>query len=108
MNERLLITLCTGASAIGAYLYIYRSLSAQWRPLGVSTLLLCSALLIYYHYFIYSPSHGIGIILLPLATVWLVWRKETTGKPDISPTAFILVQIVFSILFMVIVHLQEA
>ncbi len=108
MNEKLMITISTGILAIGAYLFIQRNLSERWRNLANSTMILSGLLLLYYHNFVYTPSHGIGMLLLPMATIWIAWRQENTGKPVITPAMFILFQILFCFLFVIMVHLQEA
>ena len=107
MNERLIITILAGILALGVYLYILQAAPHQRRNIGASTLFLTGILLLYYQYYIFDPSHGIGILILPLATGWLIWRRERTGKPAISALTFIAFQILFCLVFMVIVQLQE-
>lgn len=107
MNERIIITILAGMLALGVYLYILQEAPHQRRSIGVSTLLLTGILLLYYQYYIFDPSHGIGILILPLATGWLIWRRERTGKPAISALLFIAFQILFCLIFIAVVQMQE-
>lgn len=107
MNERLAITILAGVLAIGMHLFLRLKMPEPWRMLSISTLLLTGILLIYYHLYIFDPSHGIGILILPLATGWLSWRQERTDRPAISPGFLVALQIVFCLIFVLIVQLQE-
>jgi hypothetical protein len=57
--------------------------------------------------YIFNPSHGITILILPLATFWLSWRQKNTGKPNLSAWGLIAIQVAFCLLFLVMVYFQE-
>jgi hypothetical protein len=93
-------------SLIIAYVILRKQKSAG-LPLACSTLALTAALLGFYHYSVRDPSHGMGILILPIATLWLWWRRELTGKPDIAPRTFILLQLLLCGIYLLVVWFQE-
>ncbi|TKJ40333.1 hypothetical protein CEE37_08380 [candidate division LCP-89 bacterium B3_LCP] len=107
-NERLIITTIALLLALGTSRYLRSAGIAGWKLLGTSTVLLTGSLLLYYGFYIFDPSHGIGIAILPLATWWLNWRRDKTGKPDITTNKFILLQVIFCLLYIVVAYWQEA
>jgi hypothetical protein len=107
LSERLMITVVTGVLAIGACYYTWRERFSLWWGLCISTFCLTACLLIYYQGWIHHPSHGMGIAILPLATWWLAWRRETTGKPAWTVPKFVLIQIAFTVLYVIVSHWQE-
>lgn len=107
ISERFLITIVAALLAIAAHLFFMKHRFLHWWILSVSTLLLTCSLLLYYHIFIVYPSHGVGIVILPLGTWWLVWRRQTTGKPALSAQLFVVLQVVFSVLYVIITRIQE-
>lgn len=107
MNERLIITILAGVMAIGTHLYLAKKRPNKWQELSATTLLMTGILLLYYHYSIHDPSHGIGILIIPILTVWIAWRRETTGKPAISSGLIIILQVLYAIIFAFLVFMQE-
>lgn len=107
MYERIIIATLAALLAIATHLYVGKIKPKHWKRLSASTLLLTGILLLHYQRNIYDASHGIGILILPLVTIWLLWRKENTGKPDISPNLLIPLQILYSLAFALVVWLQE-
>ena len=69
--------------------------------------LISGLLLYYYHVYIFNPSHGITILILPLATFWLSWRQKNTGKPNLSAVGLIAIQVTFCLFYLLMVYLQE-
>ncbi|MBU0518539.1 hypothetical protein KJ564_06340 [bacterium] len=107
MQERVIISFITAAAAIAAVIYLRRVEDTKLRLLIYSTPVLTGCLLLYYALYVYNPSHGISIVVLPMSTIWLIWRKRETGKPDFSSVAFILLQIAYCCLFMGVLYFQE-
>lgn len=107
LNERILLNVAAGILALAVSLYIVRGAPQRQYLLGLSTLLLTAALLTFYHFNVISPSHGVSILILPLATGWLWWRRARTGKPAISAPALALLQILYALLYVLIIWLQE-
>lgn len=108
MNERTIITVITLIIALGTYIYLVRHFSERKSSVGLSTLILTGLLLYYYHIYIFNPSHGITILILPVATFWLSWRQKNTGKPNLPAWGMIAVQIAFCLLYVLMVRLQES
>lgn len=107
-DERVIITIVVVCLALASSHFLMQKAPSRWRISGVSNLLLSLTLLYYYHYFIEVPSHGIGMLLLPIVSTWLVWRHEATGKPNITPRMLVIFQLLFTILYVVVVRIQEA
>lgn len=108
MNERLVITVIAIALAAEITIHWIYQRAVYRLSLGFSTIFLTGVLLFYYHLKVIDPSHGIGIIILPLTTGWLVWRRDTTGKPALSTKMIVCLQIIFCLLYFITVQLQEA
>jgi len=108
MYERIIIATLAALLAIATHLYVGKIKPKHWKRLSASTLLLTGILLLHYQRNIYDASHGVGILILPLVTVWLLWRKENTGKPDISASLLIAFQILYCLVFAMVVGLQES
>ena len=108
MHERIMIAILAALLALSTHIYMGRIKPKHWMRLSVSTFLLTGILLLHYQRNIYDASHGIGILLLPLVTIWLVWRKENTGKPAISVNLFIALQVLYCLLYATVVWLQES
>ncbi len=106
VNERLMITIAAVILAAATHHSMY-GYAERWRKVGYSTLLLTGVMLAFYLYVVTDASHGIGVLILPIMTLWLVWRKHHTGKPDLTPGGFILGQVLYTFLFIAIVCLQE-
>jgi hypothetical protein len=47
-----------------------------------------------------------AILVLPIATGWLWWRREHTGKPALSNLVFALWQVAYTVLYIALVHFQ--
>lgn len=107
MNERTIVTILTLIIALGAYIYLVQHYPERKNSVGLSTLILTGLLLYYYHVYIFNPSHGITILILPLATFWLSWRQKNTGKPNFPAWGLIAIQVLFCLLYVLMVYLQE-
>lgn len=107
ITEQFVITIIASVLAVGAYLFFMKRKFSQWQLLSVSTLFLTGCLLLYYHFFIFDSSHGISIVILPLATWWLIWRRETAGKPAFTVPLFIIFQVIFGVLYVILTRIQE-
>lgn len=106
INERLALTIVAVILAFVTSIYISRNSTRRLPLLSFTTPLLTLALLYYYHQYVSNPSHGIAIWILPLATGWLWWRREHTGKPALSNLAFAGLQVAYSLLYVAVVNLQ--
>lgn len=107
IDEHIIITILAVCLTLAASQFLMRKAPPKWRISGISNLILSLILLAYYYYFIEVPSHGIGILLLPIVSTWLVWRHEATGKPDIAPRTLVVLQLLFAVLYVVVVRIQE-
>ena len=105
--ERLGVALAASVVSLIVAIIILREKKAQGLPLACSTPALTAALLGFYHYSVRDPSHGMGILILPLATGWLWWRKQHVGKPAFPQGTFILLQVLFCAVYLLVVRLQE-
>ncbi|MFH1862025.1 MAG: hypothetical protein ABH878_04355 [bacterium] len=106
-NERMIVIIVAGSLVIGSFWFLSKKAFAAWRSVRNSTLVCTTALLFFYYFFVEDSSHGIVIVLLPLVITWIIWRRETTGKPQISPGILLLFQVTFSILFPLLIWWQE-
>jgi|GEM_PF-3192360 len=86
---------------------ILRRQKTSGLPLACSTPALTGALLAFYYFSVRDPSHGIGILILPLATGWLWWRQQQPGKPSFAQSAFVLLQLLIGAAYLLVVGLQE-
>ncbi len=105
--ERPIVIAAASASSLAVAFAMLRTQKAAGLPLACSTIALTGVLLCFYHTWIREPSHGIGILILPVATGWLWWRKRLTGKPDFSPGLLILLQCIVGVVYALAVWLQE-
>lgn len=106
-DERILISLTAVILSVWALFSIQRNAAKRSNLLKYSTSILTGALILYYNYMVKNPSHGMAILLLPIVTLWLRRRRLLTGKPGISDGMFILGQIAFSLLYWLIIRMQE-
>jgi hypothetical protein len=106
IDERLTLTLVAAILALAVSIYIAGRSTHRIPLLSLTTPLLTLLLLIYYQRYVSDPSHGMAIWILPLATGWLFWRREHTGKPTVSDLIFVLLQTVYTLLYLLLVHLQ--
>ncbi len=107
INERMLIT--AAAVVLAGALAYYNAKTSKPRRLllSITTPLFTLVLLAYYHYFIREAAHGMVILILPVATGWLHWRRLRIGKPELSARTWVLMQILFCLLFGLLIRLQE-
>jgi hypothetical protein len=105
--ERIALEVMTALVSLGVSIYLIRNHRARAVGLGIATLVTSSAMILYYCAAVREPSHGIAILILPIATGWLWWRRQNTGRPTASPLAFILCQGLFCLLYVTLVWLQE-
>ncbi len=87
-------------------IYITRTASTRLSWLSITTPLLTAMLLWFYHTKVTAPSHGMAIIILPLTTGWLWWRRRETGKPALSDPIFAVMQIAYGLLYILMTRLQ--
>jgi len=106
--ERLGVALAASVLSLIVSAMILRNARARAFPLACSTPGLTAALLGYYYYAVRDPSHGMGILILPLATGWLWWRKQNVGRPTFAQRTFILLQILLCAIYLLVVRLQES
>jgi hypothetical protein len=106
IDERLTLTLVAAILALAVSVYISGRASRRIPLLSLTTPLLTLLLLLYYHRYVSDPSHGMAIWVLPLATGWLWWRREHTGKPAVSDFVLVLLQVVYALLYLFLVHFQ--
>jgi len=105
--ERLVVMAMASLLALIVSILILQKQKKQGLPLACSTLALTAALLGFYLYSVRDPSHGMGILILPLLTGWLWWRKQQTSRPGFSQGTFILLQSFLSVIYLLVVWLQE-
>ncbi len=106
--ERIIINFAAALAALAVSYRIFRSEGAQDHSLGISTCVLVALLLLYYHFRVQDPAHGVGILILPLGTGWLWWRQRHAGRPAFSNSVFLLAQLAYALLYIMAVWLQEA
>lgn len=107
-DERILISLAAVILAICTVFSIHRNAAVQSNLLKFSTSILTGALILFYLFAVQVPSHGMAILLLPIVTLWLRWRRQRTGKPGISDGIFVLGQIAFCLLYLLTIWMQES
>ncbi|MCX6639054.1 MAG: hypothetical protein NTW14_01050 [bacterium] len=107
LNERLMIGVAAAVITAAFTIGIKKRLSESWRWLLISTPLLTTLMIIFYTVYVVEPSHGMGIMILPITTSWICLRRMRSGKPNLSAGLFILLQIGFTALYIVTVWLQE-
>jgi hypothetical protein len=107
MNERLVLTIVVAALSVGVSFYLGWKAVLQSYALCLSTTIFTSALLVYYNLVVRDASHGMAIMILPVATAWIWWRRATTGKPLLSPLILILLQVAYMMLYILFIHIQE-
>jgi len=107
INERSAIVIVAGLLAIGVAAFIALRETKGGPILSVTTPLFTGILLWYYYYFVGYSSHGMAILILPLATGWLWWRRRQTGRPALSTMGIILLQAAYGWLYVLLVNLQE-
>ena len=105
--ERLVVTAAASLLSLAISFAILRKQKAAGLPLACSTIALTAVLLGLYHYSVSDASHGMGILILPIATGWLWWRKQQTDKPDFAPGTFILLQLLVGVIYLLVVWWQE-
>jgi len=105
--ERLGVTVAASVLSLIVSVIILRKEKAQGLPLACSTPALTAALLGFYLGSVRESSHGMGILILPLATGWLWWRKQHVGKPAFTQRTFILLQLLICAIYLLVVWLQE-
>ncbi len=108
LNERITINVMSGVLALAAALFLARQRTERPSILVLSTPILTGILLFYFHLFVEDPAHGMAIMVLPLATGWLWWRRQQTGKPSFSPAAFVRLQMLYCLLYAILAWLQES
>ena len=106
IEERLVISLIAAVLTLSVSVYFARNQFRRATLLCVTTPFTTLILLWYYYRNVYNPSQGIAIWILPLVTWWLWWRREYTGRPAISDTTFVLLQVAYSLVYVMIVRLQ--
>jgi len=107
INERLTIIITASLLTALTSLFLARKAPHKWQFLIFSNLLLMGILLLYFYFLVKVPSHGIAILILPLVTVWIIWRQEDSGNPRISPGMLVVYQILFCLIYVFTVWLQE-
>ncbi len=106
-DERFLISLAAVILAFCAVFSIQRNAAERSNLLKYSTSILSGALILFYYFAVKDPSHGMAILLLPIVTLWLRWRRQQTGRPGISDGRFALGQIAFCLLYLLTIWMQE-
>ena len=106
IDERLALTSIAVILALAVSIVIGRKRVRSAVLLSLATSILTWLLLYYYFRYVHEASHGMAILILPLATVWLWWRRENTGKPAISNALLISLQVAYGLLYLLIVNLQ--
>lgn len=108
IDERLVLSFVAAALAIAVTVFFSGSGSRRAPWLRVTTPFLTLLLLLYYHHYVEDPSRGMAIWILPLATGWLRWRREHTGRPAISDQGFALLQAAYCFLYLLTTYLQTS